>query len=171
MNKKVFVVGLGKNTTRKIGYFYEKGNIINTSTDLVDPYTINGDTDWPTVKAEIEARYADNNNNHVDLFINAKTANLFPFIDNIKADYPDALILYVFDKAKWDAKKVIPKYIDIMPNIVSFVDEMHDYAVQHNLVGKTYNNRTITYIDHNGDPVENTNDLSRVNKPVNYFIA
>ena len=55
----------------------------------------NNPVTWESFKNEFDDQYTDHDNNTLDIYMSSRNANLWPYIDTIKEDYPDSLIVLV----------------------------------------------------------------------------
>jgi hypothetical protein len=171
MSRKVFVIGVGHNSIRRITGLYFAGNYVNNESkenqqapmfdmhrSYFDQFVVRG-PDWPSIKIEIDSRYVGSDYaGEADLYCSSLDGDLVNYISNIVQDYPDAMILIPHRYDMWlervgDTEYEHNRYPSGTPDIKTKIDIIEEFVTSNNLPSINFDNQTVDHIDYSGMPV------------------
>lgn len=155
MAKQIFIIGMGAPIRKVSEWFIKNGMINDTITrPLRGNYgglVISGPT-WEDVKLNIDDKYADNGPGKVNLYRSKSNGNSIKYIEEIKADYPDAIIWLVYDKAlQREACEQHLAVNGVGGHSIEYLDLMEAYITDNALAPNFLERGTISHISIQGD--------------------
>lgn len=156
MDKNIIVIGLGIGKNNAISKFITRGT-------LKRPFTIKNYDNWEAVKEDISS---------ASFVKDTGKLELFQYIENIKTDFPEALVLLQFDKDMWLTKKDDAKSKEIEPNIDQLYNDVVSYIDDNGLEVKEVNNMYLPVIDINGGSRQGTTSYEKASDSViKYYVV